>query len=250
MISLKGKVVLITGAGSGLGQSHAHLLSKMGADIIINDINNEGAEATAELVKLNQRSSYIVISDVLDKERLHSGISDATGALGTVNVLVNNAGISSLRLPFEEITKKILSTMMDINVKGAFYATEAVLPEMKKRRDGKIINTSSIHGMTGAGAGSHYAAAKAAILGLTKAWAKEFAPWNILVNAVAPGYIPTPMTLRPGNEMVRTQRTKTIPLGHEGDPIDISNAVAYFASEQGNYVTGQVLSPNGGIVIV
>ena len=250
MKSLKGKVVLITGAGSGLGQSHAQLLSELGADIIINDINKEGAEATAELVKFNKRSSYIVISDVVDKKKLHSEIRKATAALGDVNILVNNAGISSLRLPFEEITQKILTTMLDINVKGAFYATEAVLPEMKKNKNGKIINTSSIHGMTGANAGSHYTAAKAAILGITKAWAKEFAPWNILVNAVAPGYIPTPMTLRPGNEAIRAERTKTIPLGHEGNPKDISNAVAYFASEQGDYVTGQVLSPNGGIEIV
>ena len=104
MKSLKGKVVLITGAGSGLGQSHAQLLSEMGADIIINDINKEGAEATAELVKFNKRSSYIVISDVVDKRRLHSEIRKATAALGDVNILVNNAGISSLRLPFEGIS--------------------------------------------------------------------------------------------------------------------------------------------------
>ena len=103
--------------------------------------------------------------------------------------------------------------------------------------------------MAGTDSGSHYCGAKAALIGLTKAWAKELAPWNILVNAVAPGFIPTPMTNRPGKEKIRSERKSSIPLGHEGEPADISHAVAYFASDASKYVTGQVLSPNGGIVI-
>ena len=103
--------------------------------------------------------------------------------------------------------------------------------------------------MAGTAQGSHYCGAKAALIGLTKAWAKEFAPWNILVNAVAPGFIPTPMTNRPGKDALREARIATVPLGHEGEPNDISHAVVYFASEGGKYVTGQILSPNGGVVI-
>ena len=249
MSALEGRIALITGSGSGLGRSHAELLSERGADIIVQDLNRDGAEETAASVRANGRGAYVMVGDVRDSLDFAQKAAEAMDTLGQVDILVNNAGISSFRRSFEDIDDDVLSEMFDINVKGAYIATRAVLPGMKERRHGRIINTSSIYGMMGAAAGSHYSSAKAALIGLTKAWAKEFAPWHILVNAVAPGYIPTPMSERPGNEEARAKRRKTILLGHEGDPRDISHAVAYFASEEGKYVTGQVLSPNGGVTI-
>lgn len=249
MAALSGKCVMITGAGSGLGRSHANLLAERGADIIIQDIKAAGAEETADMVRGHGRNVHLIICDVRDSVALKSGAKAGSDALGPVDILVNNAGISGQRLAFEDITEQVLADMFDINVKGAYLATATVLPSMKERRAGRIINTASMFGMTGTANASHYSGAKAAIIGLTKSWAKEFAPWNILVNAVAPGMIPTPMTIRPGYEAARAERAKIIPLGHEGEPIDISYAVAYFASEEGKYLTGQVLSPNGGAVI-
>jgi len=249
MSSLEGRVVLITGAGSGLGRCHAELLSERGAKIIVQDRDRGGAEETAASIRAHGRDVHVMIGDVRDSQGFAQQAAEAMDSLGLVDILVNNAGITSQRRPFEEIDDDVLSEMFDINVKGAYIATRAVLPGMKERRFGRIINTSSIYGMMGAVAGSHYAGAKAALIGLTKAWAKEFAPWNILVNAVAPGFILTPMSERPGNEDARAAYRKTILLGQEGEPRDISHAVAYFASEDGKYVTGQVLSPNGGVVI-
>ena len=249
MLSMTGKVVLITGAGSGLGQSHAVLFAKYGADIIIQDVNGEGASVTAEMVSANGRKSYVMIGDVRSSDEFSEGVQIAMAKLGPVDVLINNAGISSRGRAFEEIDDEIMAEMFDINVKGAYAATRSVLRGMKERKQGRIINTSSIFGMAGTAQGSHYCGAKAALIGLTKAWAKEFAPWNILVNAVAPGFIPTPMTNRPGKDALREARIATVPLGHEGEPNDISHAVVFLASEGGKYVTGQVLSPNGGVVI-
>jgi 3-oxoacyl-[acyl-carrier protein] reductase len=249
MSSLIGKIALITGAGSGLGQSHAALLSELGADIIVQDRDGDGAETTAGLVRGNGRKAHIMVGDVRDSRQFAQSAAEAIATLGSVDILVNNAGISSRQRTLEEIDDEILAEMFDINVKGAYIATRAVLPGMKDKSAGRIINTSSIYGMAGSENGSHYCGAKAALIGLTKAWAKEFAPWNILVNAVAPGFIPTPMTKRPGHEQRSAERAKTVPLGREGDPLDISHAVAYFAGVEGKYVTGQVLSPNGGVVI-
>ena len=166
--------------------------------------------------------------------------------LGPVDVLINNAGISSRGRAFEEIDDEIMAEMFDINIKGAYVATRSVLAGMKERKEGRIINTSSIFGMAGTAQGSHYCGAKAALIGLTKAWAKEFAPWNILVNAVAPGFIKTDMTDVLSDE-VHESLLQYITLGRLGKPEEIASVVDFLASDRAAYITGQPISVNGGM---
>jgi 3-oxoacyl-[acyl-carrier protein] reductase len=138
---------------------------------------------------------------------------------------------------------------MNVHVKGSFFATQAVVPGMKRRKEGAIVNISSIWGMTGYHHDSNYCAAKAALLGLTKAWAKELAPWNIRVNAVAPGCVLTEMTIHKGKKYI-DDRAKLIPLGRWAEPVEMSQAVVFLASPEASFVTGQCISPNGGDTIV
>ena len=250
MASLEGRTALITGAGRGLGRSHAELMSKRGADVVVHDINGEGAHATAEQVRANGRKAHVIENDIRDVAALNRGIAEAEEALGGIDILVNNAGVSGDRLAMEDIDETCFTRLFDIHVKGTFFAMQAVLPGMKARRYGRIVNTASVYGMAGNESASHYSGAKGALLGLTKSWAREFAPFNIKVNAVAPGFIETDMTRAGRAPEYFTERAKTIPLQRNGVPLDISYAVAWLASDEADYVTGQVISPNGGWVIV
>ncbi len=249
MASLEGRVILITGAGSGLGQAEADIMSARGADIIVHDRDADGAARTAEMVRANGRAAHLFINDILDLDGFRAGVKEAEAALGPIDGLVNNAGISGERLAIEDIDEAKFDRMLDINIKGAFFATQAVVGGMKARKWGRIVNTSSIFGLAGNRNASHYAAAKAGLLGLIKSWARELGPWNITVNAIAPGTILTPMTDRPDNEPIRAARLPSIPLGRDGVPNDIAWPVAWLMSDEAAYITGQVLSPNGGLTI-
>lgn len=250
MTTLEGRVALITGAGGGLGGSHAELMSSRGADIIIHDQDRDAAEKTADAVRANGRTAHVIANDIRDTKALAADIAAAEAEFGHIDILVNNAGVSGDRLAMEDIDEEIFTRLFDIHVKGGFFAARCVVGGMKSRGYGRIVNTSSVFGMTGSANASHYAGAKAALLGFTKAWAREFGPFNITVNAVAPGFVPTPMTTRPGQENLLAERMKSIPLGRSGTPRDISFAVAWLASDEASYVTGQVISPNGGWAIV
>jgi 3-oxoacyl-[acyl-carrier protein] reductase len=250
MTTLEGRVALITGAGGGLGGSHAELMSSRGADIIVHDVNRDAAEKTAEIVRANGQKALVIANDIRDTEALRTDIAAAEAEFGHIDILVNNAGVSGERLPMEDIDEDVFTRLFDIHVKGGFFAARAVVGGMKSRGYGRIVNTSSVFGMAGHTSASHYGGAKAALLGFTKSWAREFGPFNITVNAVAPGFVPTPMTTRPGQENILKERMKSIPLGRSGTPRDISFAVAWLASDEASYVTGQVISPNGGWTIV
>ena len=150
----------------------------------------------------------------------------------------------------EEITEQVFNQMFEVHVRGTFFATQTVLPAMKDKKDGKIINISSIYAMGGNRNASHYAASKSAISGFTKSWAREFAPWNIKVNAVAPGFVVTEMTEASNSPENIAEREKSMPLGEFCKPIDISYAVAWLASAETDIISGQVISPNSGEGIV
>jgi 3-oxoacyl-[acyl-carrier protein] reductase len=248
--TLEGKVALITGSGRGMGQAHAVLLAENGADIIVHDIVPERVCETAALVRSQGRQVFEAVVDVADPRAMAELVGRAEQAFGHIDILVNNAGIGADRAVVENIDEAMYDRMFAIHVKGSFFTTRAVVPGMRRRKSGAIVNVSSIWGQVGHHFGSTYCAAKAALLGFTKAWAKEFAPDRITVNAIAPGGVTSPMAIeKDGIEAVR-QRMAKVPLGRWAEPDEISHAVLYFVSPKASFVTGQVLNLSGGETIV
>ena len=244
--TLDGKRILITGAGGGLGRSHAVTMAARGADIIVQDIHAERASKTAGLVRQSGREATVLVSDIREVETFYEDVRDA----GHIDILVNNAGVGGLGRKIEDITPEIFDEMFEVHVRGSLFATQAVLPPMKERKSGKIINTSSIFAMGGHYESSHYAAAKSAISGFTKSWARELAPWKITVNAVAPGFVETDMTRASTTPDKIAALAEAMPLGRLCTTEDISHTVAWLASSDTEMITGQVISPNAGQVIV
>ncbi len=246
---LDGKIAWITGSGRGMGRAHAELMAARGADIVVHDVLQEEAEATATAVRALGRRAIVFHDSVADPEAMRKLVAETRSKLGIIDILVNNAGIGQ-HLTTEEITPEMFQRMFDIHVKGSFFCAQAVVPGMVEQRSGRIINISSNWGMVAAPVCAHYCAAKAAVLGLSKAWAKEFAPYNILVNAICPGGVMTEMPIRvQGMEKIRAKE-KLVPLGRWAAPEEISYAVAFLAAETGAFITGQSISPNGGETIV
>jgi 3-oxoacyl-[acyl-carrier protein] reductase len=241
-----GQVALVTGAGSGIGRACAVLLAQRGAAVIVNDVSAGGAAATVEAIQADGGRAQAAIADVSDRPAVSAAVLAALGALGggVIGVLVNNAGIASRRLPIEEVDDAILDRMLGVHVKGAFHCTQIVLAGMKRQGAGKIVNISSAMGTVGGRSGSHYAAAKGALLSMTRTWARELAKWNIHVNVVAPGGVFTAATatIRNYAEEAKTR----VPIGRFGEPEEIASLVAFLASQEANYITGQTVSANGG----
>jgi 3-oxoacyl-[acyl-carrier protein] reductase len=251
MKPLQGRVALVTGAGSGIGRADALVLALRGALVIVNDVDEGSASGTVAQIASAGGSAVLCIADVGSEADIAAAIDRSRQEVGEIDILVNNAGIATAATPFEDIGEDQLDRMFRIHVKGSWFCTRTVLPPMKAKGYGKIINTSSILGLTGRRRGSHYAMVKAAVLGMTKAWAKEFAEWNIQVNAVAPGRVRTPLlgAFADTPEYQRDLKTN-VPLGRRAEPEEIAYLVAFLASAEADYLTGQVISPNGGEVIV
>ncbi|MBN9410041.1 MAG: SDR family oxidoreductase [Burkholderiales bacterium] len=250
MNQLSGKVALVTGAGSGIGRANSQVMAARGATLIVNDLHEASAEETVGLITAAGGRAIACAGDVSNAAAIAEAIGRARRQVGEIDILVNNAGVASGRMAFEDIDEATVDRMFDINVKGAMFCTRVVLGAMKERKAGKIINTSSIMGMAAQRRGSHYAAAKAALIGLTKAWAKEFADWNIQVNAVAPGRVLTPMVAyMTDNDAYREDLRRNVPAKRQAKPEEIGYLVAFLASSEADYLTGQVISPNGGEVI-
>ena len=243
-----GKVALITGSGRGMGLVDAELMAREGANVVIHDIDPKLAAAGAESVRAIGAEVFAITADIADIAAMQARIAEAEEHFGRIDILVNNAG-NAVGGTLEEIDEAAYDAVMNVHVKGSFFATQAVVPGMKRRKEGAIVNISSIWGMTGHHYDSNYCAAKAALLGLTKAWAKELAPWNIRVNAVAPGCVLTEMTIHKGQAYI-DDRAKLIPLGRWAEPEEMSQAVVFLASPEASFVTGQCISPNGGDTIV
>ena len=245
---LEGKVALITGSGRGMGLTDALLMAAEGAAIVIQDIDGDLAADGTEQIRAAGGEVFTIVSDVTDVKATQAKFAEAEEHFGRIDILVNNAGIGGGGF-LEEASEADFQRTFDVHVKGSFFATQAVIPGMKARGSGAIVNIASIWGMTGHHLDSPYCGAKAALLGLTKAWAKEFAPHNIRVNAVAPGCVLTDMTITKGQDYI-DDRAKLIPMGRWAQPEEMCHAVVFLASDQASFITGQCISPNGGDTIV
>ena len=246
------KTVLVTGASSGIGRETARQFAIAGYSVAIHyNRNEQGAQSLVdELCKETgtKHNLLTVQADIKYREQVDRMFSDVKHTFGAVDILVNNAGIAQTKL-FTDITQQDFDEMFDTNVKGIFHCTQAVLPDMISRKEGKIINISSIWGIAGASMEVHYSAAKAAVIGMTKALASELGPSNIHVNCVAPGVVQTPM-LSEFSENELAQLSEDAPLGRLGTPLDIANTILFLASDKSDFITGQVISPNGGLPIL
>jgi len=242
------KTVLVTGGAKGIGGATAELFAANNYNVIINYLNSEEeAYSLVDLLKKQGQSAMAFKADVSNRKQVEDMVATGISNFGSVDILVNNAGIAQQRL-FTDITEDEWDTMINVHVKGIFNCCQCVLPYMINRKQGKIINISSIWGMTGASCEVHYSTAKAAVIGFTKALAKELGPSNIQVNCVAPGIIATDMNASL-NEPERESLLQDTPLMRFGTPADIAHAVLYLASEKSDFITGQIISPNGGFVI-
>lgn len=241
-------IAVVTGASGGIGAEIAKRLAQDGFSVaLIYNRNAEKAQKTADEITLSGGSAKTYKCDVRDSSEITSAIEAIERDFGEISVLVNNAGISEQKL-LTDITDSDWENMISTNLSGAFYFCRAVLPCFVHRKSGRIINVSSMWGETGGSCEVHYSAAKAGLIGLTKALAKEVAPSGITVNAVSPGVINTEMVTKLGKDTVDMLREE-IPVMRLGTPEDVANAVSFLADDRASYITGQIISVNGGIVI-
>lgn len=244
------KTAFITGAGSGIGREIARVLAAKGWNIIATDINKEGAEETVALLKEAGGDGIAVYCDVASLESVQQAVEKSKSYYGKIDVLVNNAGWDKVG-PFLENDPAIWQKLIDINLMGHIHTCKEILPIMVENGGGKVINIASDAGRVGSSGEAVYSAAKGGVIAFTKTIAREMARNNINVNCVCPGPADTPLfaDISDGNEKLAAALKKAIPFRRLAKPVDIANAVAYFASEEAEYVTGQTLSVSGGLTM-
>ncbi|MEC1179386.1 3-oxoacyl-[acyl-carrier-protein] reductase [Metasolibacillus meyeri] len=247
-MTLQNKTAIVTGASRGIGQAIALELAKEGAKVVVNYSGSEArAQQVVEQIQAAGGEAIAVQANVADAESVAQLMSKALETFGSIDILVNNAGITRDNL-LMRMKEDEWDDVMNTNLKGVFLCTKAVTRQMMKQRSGRIVNISSIVGVSGNAGQANYVAAKAGVIGLTKTTAKELASRNILVNAIAPGFITTDMTDELSEEL-KTAMLAQIPLAKLGQPEDIAKAVAFFASDAASYITGQTLHIDGGMVM-
>ena len=246
-MKLENKVAIITGAGSGIGKETALLFAQEGARVVVADINEKGGSDTVEGIKRNGGDGFFVKLDASSREQSKQMASEALLRYGRIDVLINNAGIVQDALILK-MTEEQWDKVINVNLKGAFNCIQAVAETMINQGSGVIINASSVVGLFGNVGQTNYAAAKAGLIGMTKALAKELGKKGVRVNAVAPGFIVTPMTSNVPERILEIMKEKT-PLRRLGEPMDVAYAYLYLASNDAKFITGAVVSVDGGLVI-
>jgi 3-oxoacyl-[acyl-carrier protein] reductase len=247
-MSLQGKVAVVTGASRGIGKAIAIELGKRGAKVVVNYAKSEeGANEAVEAIKAAGSEAVAVQADVTGSKAAAALIKSAVDTYGRIDILVNNAGTTRdqviMMMP-EEDWDAVITT----NLKSAFNCSKAAVKSMMRQRNGRIINIASVSGVLGNPGQTNYSASKAGLIGFTKSLAREVAPRNITVNAVAPGFVPTDLTSNLP-ESVKTETVKMIPLGRWGTADEIAHAVAFLASDEAAYITGQTLNVDGGMAM-
>lgn len=245
-MNLKGKTAVVTGSGRGIGKAIALKLAQMGASIVLTGTSG-AVDQTADEFKSLGYNVAVAKGDVKNLKDVEDIINKAVETFGSLDILVNNAGITKDALMIR-MSEKDWDDVLDTNLKGAFLCTKTAARIMMKQKSGKIINISSVVGVNGNAGQANYSSSKAGMIGLTKSTAKEFASRGITCNAIAPGAIQTQMTeILP--EKVKESFISNIPLGRFGTPEDVANAVGFLASDEANYITGQVIHIDGGLVM-
>ncbi len=244
---LEGKVAIITGAGRGIGRATALLFASEGAKVVVADIDQEAAKKVADEIAASKGEALPIKVDVSSPEDAEKMAKAAVDAFGGIDVLVNNAGIirdkTLLKMSHEEFNRVI-----EVNLKGVFNCTKAVVPHMLEKGSGVILNASSVVALYGNFGQTNYVASKCAVIGMTKVWARELGPKGIRVNAVAPGFITTDMTESIPEE-VKNAIVSRIPLGRMGSPEDVALVYLFLASDEARYINGAVISVDGGMTV-
>ncbi|MEO0084217.1 MAG: 3-oxoacyl-[acyl-carrier-protein] reductase [candidate division WOR-3 bacterium] len=247
MSSVKGKKVIVTGAGSGIGKAIARRFAEVDALIAVCDISEQNAQITAKEIEIIGAKAIPYKIDVGNFSEVIEIVNKIINDFGSIDILINNAGITKDRL-LVRMQESDFDDVVRVNLKGTFNFTFACAKYLIKQRWGRIINITSVIGEMGNIGQSNYAAAKAGIIGFTKSIAKELASRNITVNAIAPGFIKTPMSDSLPDD-IRQQYLKLIPLGREGTAEEVANLCLFLASEEAGYITGQVIRIDGGMLM-
>ena len=241
-MDFKGKVIVVTGSGRGIGRTIAERFAAAGGTVVISDLDDAAVQAVASEIG---NGAIGIAANVTSSEDVARLLETTNEKLGSVDVVVNNAGVTRDTLMIR-MDEKDWDMVLDINLKGAFLVTKAASRIMMKQRRGRIINISSVVGLIGNAGQANYSASKAGLIGLTKSAAKELASRGVTVNAVAPGFIETEMT-KNLPEAAREEYMRNIALNRPGSPDDVASVVLFFASDEAAYVTGQVLAVDGGL---